>query len=440
MARVLEKIHAKVFNKLTDLLINKEFVKQHCFEPKHFTRDRKLPFQTVVLLILQLLKSSVKTELKSFHTLVFKIDQVVNWVSDGAFCKARQKIRYQLFIDFYKFISRFFYAHIGGERWFHFRLLATDGSELNLPSSKELIAKFGCHHTNSIGTKIPQARISFLFDSLNKITLDAQIESFKVGEQQMFNSHLRCIGKGDLLTADANYGHFRILKAIKKTKADFCTRMSKSSGFIQDFLDSGKKDVVCEWNPSEKTIRNCKKYKIDFQPMKVRLVRIDLSENEVEVLALSLLDQNKYDYACVKELYNKRWAVEEEIKKFMQRLLVEFFSSVKENGVLQDFYANVFMMNLVSFLAEPVNEQIHKASQNCKFRRQLNWTSALGDVRKRLALLFLRGTAVVNSIITSFWESFKTNTEAIKPDRKFPRDKRKKGSRKKAFIQYKSAW
>lgn len=440
MARVLEKIHAKLFKQLADLLTNKKFVKQQCFDPKHFTRDRKLPFQTVVLLILQLLKSSVKTELKTFHSTVFKMDQVVNWVSDTAFCKARQKIRYQLFIDFYKFISRFFYAHIGGDRWFGFRLLATDGSELNLPSSKELLSKFGCHHTNSIGTKVPQARISFLFDTLNKITLDAQIESFRVGEQQMFNSHLSSIGKGDLLTADANYGHFRKIKAIKETKADFCIRMSKSSGFIQDFLDSGKKDVVCEWNPSIKTIENCKEHDIDFKPFKVRLVRIELSENQVEVLALSLFDQHKYVYDCIKGLYDKRWSVEEEIKKFMQRLLVEFFSSVKENGVLQDFYANVFMMNLVSFLAEPVKEQIHKASQNCKFTRQLNWTSALGDVRKRLALLFLRSNAIVHSIIESFWESFKINTEAIKPDRKFPRDKRKKGSRKKAFIQYKPAW
>jgi len=440
LARILAKIHAKLFEKLSDLLTNKEFIKQQCFDPKHFTRERKLSFQTVVLLILQLLKSSVKTELKSFHNTVFKMDQVVNWVSDTAFCRARQKIHYELFIGLYKLISNFFYTHIGGDRWFGFRLLATDGSEFNLPSSKELLTKFGSHHTNSIGTEIPQARVSFLFDTLNKITLDAQIESFKVSEQQMFNSHLNSIGKGDLLTADANYGHFRILKAIIMTKADFCVRMSKSSAFIQGFLDSGKKDYVCEWNPSEKTIKNCKEHNVDFKPLKVRLVRIELSEKQVEVLAISLFDQDKYNYDSIKGLYDKRWAVEEEIKKFMQRLLIEFFSSIKENGVLQDFYANVFMMNLVSFLAEPVKEQIHKASQNCKFTRQLNWTSALGDVRKKLVLLFLRGTVIVESIIASFWKSFKINTEAIKPNRKFPRDKRKKGSRKKAFIQYKPAW
>ena len=440
MARNPQKFHAKLFKKLSKLLTNKELIETYSFEKKHFSRTRKLPFITITLLILRLLKSSVKTELKSFHTSVFKVDEVCNWVTDGAFCKARQKIKHQLFIDLYKFIVRWFYTHIGGRRWFHFRLLAVDGSELNLPSSKELLNKFGCHHTNSIGTKIPQARISFLCDVINHITIDAQIESFKVGEQQMFESHLNCIGKGDLLTADANYGHFRILKAISLRKSDFCIRMSQTSDFIKKFLVSGETDVILEWHPSSGTIKNCKKYNIDSKPFKVRLVRIDLSDNETEVLALSLLDQRSYSYDCIRNLYNSRWSVEEEIKKFMQRLVVEFFSSIKENGILQDFYANIFMLNLVSILAEPVAEQINESHKGRKYRCKINWTSALGDVRERFALLFIRGVNKVDSILKSIWESFKKNTEAIKPGRKFPRDKRKKGSRQKAYMQYKPAW
>ena len=177
LVRIRQKFHAKLLKKLSNLLTCQEFVSSYCFDQKHFTRKRKLPFQTVVLIILQLLKSSVKTELKSFYTCVFRVDEVVNWVTDGAFCKARQKIKHRIFIDLYKFIVRFFYANIGGNLWFHFRLLAVDGSELNLPSSKELLERFGHHHTNSIGTKIPQARVSFLCDVLNFITIDAQIES-----------------------------------------------------------------------------------------------------------------------------------------------------------------------------------------------------------------------------------------------------------------------
>jgi len=440
LERNQQKFHAKLFNKLSKLLTNKEFIETYSFKKKYFTRTRKLPFPTIILLILRLLKSSVKTELKSFHTTVFKVDEVCNWVTDSAFCRARQKISHKLFIDLYKFIVRWFYAHIGGRRWFHFRLLAVDGSEINLPSSKELLNKFGCHHINSIGTKIPQARTSFLCDVINRITIDAQIESFKIGEQKMFESHLDHIEKGDLLTADANYGHFRILKAITLRKADFCIRMSQSSGFIKSFLASEESDVVLEWHPSPGSIENCKKHNVDFAPLKVRLVRIDLSESETEVLALSLLDQKVYDYDCVRGLYDQRWSVEEEIKKFMQRLVIEFFSSIKENGVLQDFYANVFMLNLVSFLSEPVAVLIDKSLKGNKYRHKINWTSALGDVRERMVLLFLRGVTKVDTILKSLWESFKINTEPIKPGRKFPRDKRKKGSRQKAFIQYKPAW
>ena len=108
--------------------------------------------------------------------------------------------------------------------------------------------------------------------------------------------------------------------------------------------------------------------------------------------------------------------------------------------MLQDFYANIFMLNLVSFLIEPIEGKVYESSNGCKYRQQVNWTSALGDVKKRLILLFIRSIDRIESILKSFWESFMINTEAIKPGRKFPRDKRKKGSRQKAFINYKSSW
>ena len=440
LARGLQKYHAKLCKTLSKLLTKSSFIEPYCFDKKHFSRNRKLPFQTVTLIILQLLKSSIKSELKSFYTTIFKVDQVVNWVSDGSFCKARQKIRHHLFIDLYKYIVRQIYTQTGVKRWFHFRLLAVDGSELNLPSSKELLTKYGHHHTNSIGTKIPQARTSFLVDVLNNITIDAQIESFRTSEQQMLMPQLECIGKGDLLTADCNYGHFWILKKILGRKAGFCIRMSHVSHFVKDFLASGEKDIVMDWIPSPKTKENCIKHNIDRKPIKVRLVRIELPCGNTEVLVTSLCNQDKYIFKDIMDLYGLRWGAEEEIKKYMQRLLVEFFSSIKQNGILQDFYANVFMLNLVSLLAMPIKDEIHASSCHCKYLQQINWSSAINDVRKRLALLFLRSVNKISLIIESIWKSFKINTEAIKPGRKFPRDKRKKGSRKKAFIQYKPAF
>ena len=123
-------------------------------------------------------------------------------------------------------------------------------------------------------------------------------------------------------------------------------------------------------------------------------------------------------------LYNIRWAVEEEFKKFMQRLLVECFSSLKTNGIKQDFYANVFMLNMVSLLTYHSNKKVFKESEKLKFRRCINWTSALGDIRQRFALLFLRSIKKVQQILKSLFMSFEINTEPIKPGRRFNRDKR----------------
>ncbi len=236
----MEKFQAKLFKKLSKLLGDKVFIDNYTTIEKAFSRDRVLFFKTVTLLILPFLKSSLKTELKNFYTTVYRKDEVVNWLSASALCQTRQKIKYFLFIDLYKFVNRYFYLHIGGKRWFYFRLLAVDGSEINLPSSKELLRDYGCHRTNSIGTEIPHARISYLCDVKNQITLDAQIESFRVGEQTMFKSHLGDIGKDDLLTADANYLHFRIFKFILSNGTDYCIRMTTCSNFVTDSLKSEK--------------------------------------------------------------------------------------------------------------------------------------------------------------------------------------------------------
>jgi hypothetical protein len=320
-------------------------------------------------------------------------------------------------------------------------MLAVDGSEINLPPSDELRREFGHQHTNSIGTKIPQARVSFLYDAQNKLTIDAQIESFRVGEQQMFLSHLACIGKGDLLTADANYGHLWFFKLLLKHRVEFCIRINHMSNVVKQFLASGVKDSIIEWIPTKCSRDNCRKNGVNEGSLTVRLVRIDLPNGKPEVLVVSLMDQKKYSYQDIKDLYDERWGVEEEFKKFMQRLLVEFFSSIKPNGVKQDFYANVFMMNIVSTQVAHVRDDIENDNKGKKLKYQVNWTSALGDIRPRLAILFMADHQATEDILQSIWKSLRINLSPVRPDRCFKRgDKKRKANRKKAFLNYKPAF
>ena len=81
MARNLKKYYAKLFKKLSKLLEDRAFIEEYSTKDKAFSRERILSFKTVTLLILQLLKSSLKTELKKFHTTVFRKDEIVNWAA-----------------------------------------------------------------------------------------------------------------------------------------------------------------------------------------------------------------------------------------------------------------------------------------------------------------------------------------------------------------------
>ncbi len=128
---------------------------------------------------------------------------------------------------------------------------------------------------------------------------------------------------------------------------------------------------------------------------------------------------------------------EEEIKKHLQRLMVEFSFALKTNGVLQNFYSNIFVLNTVRFIASPVHERIDKDSavKKRKHKDQINVACAIGDMKRRTVLLFLRSLEKIKSIIGSIKESFSVNTKAVRKERKFPRDKRKKWAGKKAFIQ-----
>ncbi len=154
---------------------------KYLFNKKHFTRIRDLPFRTVVLLLLRLLKCSLKTELKGFYTELFKEDNVVNWVPDAALCKARQKIKFELFKDLCKTITNAFYSINGGEKWKGFRLLGVDGSEINLPS------KFTYEDIKDLYNKRWATEEEF-----KKFMQRLLVENFFIGKNKRYFTRLLC--------------------------------------------------------------------------------------------------------------------------------------------------------------------------------------------------------------------------------------------------------
>ncbi len=321
-------------------------------------------------------------------------------------------------------MTRYYYQYFSIKLWKNFRLIAIDGTCLNLPASKAMNDEFGKHYTTRVGAKGLMARVSFAYDVLNFITIDAKMSNTKDSEQNMMKSHFKMMNNNDLCILDRNYGYITVFKRLTKEKLNFCCRISSTSSHVKNFIDSGFDDQIVKWKATRReTIKKIIKEGFDNNPILIRLIRVELDNGDIEVIATSLLNQEKYPHTEFKELYFKRWGVEETIKKYKMNLLIEYFSAKTKEGILQDFYANVFLLNLTSIMSENVNEEIKTMIKHRKHKYQINWSSAIYDIRHHSLLLFIRKS--IDKIIKAIQLSFKQNIEAIRPGRSFPRGTKK---------------
>ncbi|MGA1839223.1 MAG: transposase, partial [bacterium] len=151
-------------------------------------------------------------------------------------------------------------------------------------------------------------------------------------------------------------------------------------------------------------------------------VYADLHKHEPEVLITSLMDTATYPHSLFKKLYHDRWLVEESYKLFKSRIELENFTGKSVEAVKQDFYARIFMLNLTSMLAFPVQDLINTNHKDCKYSYQISWTQALAKMKNVGILLFVR--EMIAPIIVKLQKLFLWSVVPIRPGRKFSRKSR----------------
>ena len=82
------------------------------------------------------------------------------------------------------------------------------------------------------------ARVSQMFDVVNKVTIDVIINSCRVGKRELLPN--------DLLLLDRGYPAYWIFNLILSQGGNFCARISKQWKIVQDFIDSGTQETFIE--------------------------------------------------------------------------------------------------------------------------------------------------------------------------------------------------
>lgn len=270
----------------------------------------------------------------------------------SAFTQSRSSLCYKVFKRLNFWVVNQFYWQTNYKKWKGFRVLAVDGSTLQLPDHPSLAGKFSQH---SFGAQRSvdrwMSRVSFLYDVLNEVVIDAQMESFRTSEAELCREHLGYLQKGDLVTFDRYYASYYLFSVLRHKQVHFLFRMRDHSWkCVQSFTASSLKDQIVdlEVHPYSQVTKRIPA-NVD-KNMRIRLIKQVSKSGEVRVYATSLLEKEQYSNTAIINLYKRRWGVEEAYKTLKARLDVIHFSGRTIHAVQQDFYAKVFLISLTAVL------------------------------------------------------------------------------------------
>lgn len=400
---------------------SKEFI-EICRDGKasSFTRNRVFTLERLIVLIM-LLSTSYQREINRFCKLLIKGDYNIRQATAGALTQARAKLNSKAFKRLNTLAVENYYQGADYYKWEGFRLLAVDGSVLNLPFSQSIIEEFGSEsYVQKASGQKSMARCSLLYDVKNQVTLDAQIAGYKVSEKALLKKHLENIERGDLVLADRGYASSTIVHWLSGQGADYCIRfVDYKMNAIKQFLNSDEQDKEIEIYVNEKTRQKDGLEKVN-SPIKMRVVKIELESGQIELLGTSLLNKKKYNKSILKKLYYLRWGVEEAFKMLKSRIGLEHWSGKTARSIYQDFYAKTFMMTLCATLSHPIEQKVRqeykKEKTGNKYDQKINRTDAMSETKDNIIKIFLQKTN--QHIIDIMDEIVIASRTVIRPNRK----------------------
>lgn len=357
--------------------------------------------------------------------------------------QARAGLRPEAFKILNRFIVRLFYSNSKIKTWKGFRILAVDGSTLQLPGNhKSLKNKFSYH---LFGPKADSgrwmSRISYLYDVFNGLVLDAQMESFRTSESALCKKHIPFIKKGDLVLFDRYYASLELIFHLTAKGSHFVFRMKDNWWkCVESFVNSSAKEQLVELRLPEKNLGMLVKYPHLKETIKVRLVKKRDKKGKIQVYCTSLLESERYSAKSIINLYKERWGIEEAYKLIKSRLEVADFSGLTAWAIQQDFYAKTMLISLNSIMCHGISPgEAKKKKRNSTEKNQperirvINRTYALAKLKEILK----KTVSDLNQLTDLFKDFYEKVRKRIEYSRKYQYIERRFKANTKYSMSYK---
>jgi hypothetical protein len=401
--------------------------------PSNFSRKRKLGFQDLLLFILGGITKTLTVELVGFFSSKGKSGDPI---SKQAFSKSRMNLRPESIIELNDTLLEEYYS-MEHKLYKGHRLLAVDGSVIELPQGEEIRKVFGYKNNNPSFSNCGQSIC--IYDVLNEIIVDSKLAKYGEDERSMLKEGAKRLIKGgkqrkDIIIADRGFPSLGVIFELAQNGFDFVIRYT-GGHFLKETLEFAKgdeRDVEIVIDLREIRKRNkWSKYGALFRDsvektVKVRLAKIDLGEGKTEFLITTLLDKELISLEDLKIIYGFRWRGEESFKLQKGTAELENISGRSERTIYQDYYAKILMMNLHSIIIQDAEEELNReiAEGKKKLKHEnykVNKNVSYGIIRPKLEDLLRVDSEDWGLVYDSLVKEVKRHIIPVKPGRSYPR-------------------
>lgn len=357
--------------------------------------------------------------------------------SKQSFSAARYKIKWEAFVELNDVLVRNYYELPGYELWLgKYLLLATDGSDYEVPWGDETCAEFGI--ADNVRNKQPMcmAKAVKLWDVLNRLTISSELGRYDVAENQHFKvawqKALDLLAQRHagqiLLLGDMHYPAFWLFFLLQSTSSHFLFRCPPDfCREICEFMTSGLQEAVLTVPISKDRFRKHafkKKSPLQAQVpdfLKFRALRFVRPNGELTCLITSLpAEELPYRAAC--QLYPLRWGEETSFNYDKNRVEIENFSAKMPQGIRQDWHAGILAGNMAQIIIQDAQAELDEVQKNQKnkYNYQINRSVVLGIIKDEIPAMLL-GQETPSQFYQRMLILAVKFKEPIRPNRAFPR-------------------
>ena len=172
-------------------------------------------------------------------------------ITEEAFVQARQRMPIQFWIALLMVLAERFEQDHSRHVSFHgFRLLAMDGTTLNLPRSEALREHYGTPKNGKRKRAAPQARMVMLTLPDLRIPIAYEVAPNRTSELELAMLLVKYVRANDLNLIDRGFISYGLFWAHQRRNAFFGTRLKKNIKY-KKLKTLGTDDELVEWTPKD---------------------------------------------------------------------------------------------------------------------------------------------------------------------------------------------